>query len=540
MRRGLSTLLAATIVAAVALSVFVALFTTSQKRAATSTSNLWGLLEYTDLHEVTKLAVVTGGDTATLRNIGRSPVELEYLVLNTAHGVEMLKVEPGSSCRVLGVNEACSTLLNGSTLVATITKSGVIVFPERAEVEVGSSEATLIIPITFSFRNLGDLSKEFDVDPELVAKPYPGQSGKRGISGGTRLLLPRGREDEYYNDRISTVCTGSKDNRVPFGVLVVGYDPSWVAEKAANLGTQPRYSVLIAGPPFTGQEKLCTSKDTIPLTQQGFRVKIANFTGTIMIYDSSGRVVACSSSNPDVCRGYRSALGTWYYVSSGWTLYIDGSAGYIAYYQRSTQGQPLSYEPFLFLGDLDGNGLVDILLVTEDAYYGDSSKYDDSPDNRSTDLLDYSTEPLKLKLLRIGYVLGSPDGSIDGGKYSAVVLYLNLVFHDNSYPDENQLDDIDRNDWVLRILLVDEGGNELIVREYRYQEICNYHKTVVTDIGRDNYFTKLSQSIYIPIPGPGKYWVVIALQDPYYYQGTRNDADITVGVEIIGALPLSR
>ncbi len=548
MRRGISTLLTATIVAAVALSVFTTLFTISYRRTSTSVSSLWGLIDYTDLHEATKLAVIVRGDMATLKNIGRSPVELEYIVFNTSNGVEILRLDLNDRCRILKINEACEVSLGRGTLIAAITKSGVIVFPERIGIEVETSEAALIIPITFSFRNLGDIAKEFEIDPELIAKPYPNQRDKRGVNGSVSLILPEGREEgEYYDKEVSTISTkcqgGGKDDKIPFGVLIVGYDPSWVMEsRGVNPGAPPRYTILIAGPKSKGQEKLCIGKSDVPLTQRGFRVKIANFTGTIKIYDSEGRVVACSSSNPSECVGYRSAIGTWYYENSGWKLFMDGVASYIAYYQRapSGQGQEMSYEPFLFLGDLDGNGLVDILLVTEDAYYGDSSKYNDSDDKGINFLLDYSTEPLKLKLLRVGYVLGSSDGSIDGGRYSAVILYLNLLFHDNSYPDEQQLEDIDRTDWVLRILLVDEEGNEYIIREYRYQEICNYHKTVVTDVGRDNYFTKLSQSIYIPIPASGKYWVVIALQDPYYYQGTKNDADITIGIEIIGALPLLR
>ncbi|MCX8185485.1 MAG: hypothetical protein N3E43_07020, partial [Sulfolobales archaeon] len=75
---------------------------------------------------------------------------------------------------------------------------------------------------------------------------------------------------------------------------------------------------------------------------------------------------------------------------------------------------------------------------------------------------------------------------------------------------------------------------------YRYQEICNYHKTLIERPGEDNYFTKLSQSIYIPIPPRGRYRVVIAIQDPYSSLGNQNDADITIGIEIIGVLPLSR
>jgi hypothetical protein len=144
-----------------------------------------------------------------------------------------------------------------------------------------------------------------------------------------------------------------------------------------------------------------------------------------------------------------------------------------------------------------------------------------------------------LRLLQIGEALGNKDGSIDGSEYSGVLLFINILFHDNSYPDVNQLEDIDRTDWVLRVVLLDDKGNEYIVREYRYQEICNYHKTYVTDFGRDNYFVKLSQTVYVPIPGAGRYWIAVALQDPYQ-SGNKNDADFTVGVEFIGAIPFYR
>jgi hypothetical protein len=41
------------------------------------------------------------------------------------------------------------------------------------------------------------------------------------------------------------------------------------------------------------------------------------------------------------------------------------------------------------------------------------------------------------------------------------------------------------------------------------------------------------------MPGPGKYWIAIAFQDPYG-SGNTNDADVTAGIEIIAAVPFSR
>lgn len=542
MKRGISALLTVTILSAVALSVFTTAYMLSQRRATTSITGLDKLTDYVHHHEVTKLAMVVAGDIVSLKNLGSKPVELEYLVLLVDDTVVVRSLSDTDACRLMDVDEMCIASKSRGNVIAAITRSGVLVFPERVELQTSPGEATLVIPITFSFRNLDEMGEELDIDPELIAKPYPGGGGKRGIGGRTVLMLPRGREDEYLNELVSTDCPGVKEARVRFGVLVVGYDPSWVKENASGIRTTPRYSIMFAGPPMPG-EKICTSRETIPLTQQGFRVKVSNFTGTIRVFDSGGRLLACSSSTPGECGNTRSAIGVWYYgLNLGWRVYIHGRAGYLGYYQRSPagQGQEASYEPYIFLGDIDGNGLVDIVFITEDAYYGDRSALNEQRD----DLVDYSTEPLRLALLRVGYELGYPDGWIDGSRYAGIVLYMNLVFHDNSHPDETQLEDIDRTDWVLRILLVDQHGNELVIREYRYQEICNYHKTVVWDLLRDNYFAKISQSVYIPIPGPGKYRVVVAIQDPYNFErigsGWRNDAEVTVGIEIIGVVPLLR
>ncbi|MEM4040968.1 MAG: hypothetical protein QXM83_04015, partial [Ignisphaera sp.] len=284
-----------------------------------------------------------------------------------------------------------------------------------------------------------------------------------------------------------------------------------------------------------------------------------NYTGVIQI-KKGNTIIACSSTVPSGCSGIAlPAIGAWYYgttdKSINLRIYLNGFATYVARFMRMASDQSVtgesSYYPYLFIGDIDGNGLNEIIFITEDAYYGDSSRINDMYGN--DDLSDWTTVPLTLKLLQIGRALGSDDGSIDGSVYSGVVLYMNIFFHDNSHPDENQLEDIDRTDWVLRILLIDRDNNEYIVREYRYQEICNYHKTRVTDFGRDNYFVKISQSIYVPLPSTGRYWIAVAFQDSYSYErryyGTRpgqrnvyfiNDVDFTVGLEFIGVVPFYR
>ncbi|MGC8975740.1 MAG: hypothetical protein ACP5KB_06065, partial [Thermoprotei archaeon] len=210
--------------------------------------------------------------------------------------------------------------------------------------------------------------------------------------------------------------------------------------------------------------------------------------------------------------------------------------------------QATTYYPYLFIGDLDGNGVNEVVFVTEDAFYGEKKDYDDrnplDPELERTTLLDYSEVPLPLTI-NLSRVTGVSDGSIPGSRFSGLMLGINLIFHDNSYPDGDQLGDNDDTRTLLRISLVqkDEAGNivsRYVVREFDYQEICNYHKTIIKDFINDNYYVKISQNIYVPVPGTGKYWLLIEIMDPYYRTGTTNDVDFTIGFEIISIIPLSR
>jgi len=542
-RRGVSTLILGFLIASVLITAFFYLFIDLQRYTATYVISYRGVSKYVESYVDTNLALSTQGDRVRLINLGVKPVNVEYLVVEGEGGVEVRRVSED-----LAIGQTLSLSLKGS-LLSVITADGVMIYPTNVRVVTPSSEATFIVSVTFNVNSAQDLTREFGVPENMVVTPYTrDRRDLKGMKSGKLVLLPAGQEQNYewYDATVST-----DDKGVRFGVLVVGYDPSWVLENASGLKTPPRYVIMINGPGFTGQDKIRIGNRENPLSGNGFRIRIDNFTGVIKICKNgdcskSGNVIACSSSHSNLCPSNinREALGAWYYGSTdpdqNLRLYLYGTTGHAIQYMRistSQAGVPESnYNPYLFIGDVDGNGVIDILFITEDAYYGSSSRVDDLYND---DLSDWSTEPLKLKLLQVGRALGSGDGSIDGSQYSGVYLLMNVIFHDNSHPDEDQLEDNDRTDWVLRVLLVDAEGNEYIIREYRYQEICNYHKTRITDFINDNYFVKLSQSIYIPLPSTGRYWIAVAFQDPYG-SGSTNDADLTIGVEVIGVIPLSR
>lgn len=544
--RGISTLLVSFIISIAILSIFIYIFINMVASMYSGFLHFRNVVRYSQLHEVSQLVVDRTIDRVYIFNLGPSDIAIDQvIVIDQASRIEAKKVFELCNSSLIPVYTvaACDP---GYEYIAVVTLDGAVIYPRTPVKRIYQlrANATYIIPIIFSIKNPEDLRTEFDVDLRLIAKPYTNADIRfRGIKSEKLILLPPGQESEFYNARVSTGSSG-----LAFGVVVIGYDPSWIIEKTANQNsdTPPRFTVLIAGPGFTGTEKITINRREYTLSGNGFRILINNFSGVIQIKHRDS-VIACSSSIPNQCSGVPlPAIGPWYYGTTDSNLnlriYLNGTASYLARFMRMASGNSptgeTSYYPYLFIGDFDGNGINDVIFVTEDAYYGGSSSINDRYGN--DDLSDWSTTPLILRLPQVGKSLGSPDGSIDGKTFAGIALYINIFFHDNSHPDENQLEDIDKTDWLLRILLVDEDGNEYIVREYRYQEICNYHKTYITDFGKDNYFVKLSQSIYVPIPSSeGRYWVAIAFQDPYA-TGPRNDADITVGVEFIGAIPFLR
>lgn len=541
--RGVSTAIMSFIISTVVLVIFTFIFLNIASSMYTASAGYRSVVKYSHVQQMHQIVLNKTTDYIYLINVGSSDIIVDQIVIRTyVGGIEVRKpldICEANTIPALGQIK-CTSYYD---YVAVITVDGVVIYPQVPTIRAHAvrANATYMVPITFSLGEIAELQQGFNASIELIAKPYPRESAQVNYTGILSTNIPI-LQQEFRNISVLTNITG-----VSFGVVIVGYDPSWVLEKINKPSEDipPRFSIMILAPRFTTGERIRIGSSEYSLVGNGTRIFISNFTGIVQI-KRDNTTIACSSTTTGICHsGLLPAVGFWYYGSTDSTLnlrlYINGTAVYVAYYTRmpttySPSGRT-SYLPYLFIGDVDGNGLNDLVFITEDAYYGSSSVNNDL--YSSVNLNDWSTTPLILRLLQVGYSLGSIDGSIDGSRYAGVALYMNIFFHDNSHPDENQLGDNDRTDWVLRVLLIDEYGNEYVVREYRYQEICNYHKTRVVDFRRDNYFAKLSQSLYISFPTAGKYWIALAIQDPYG-QGPQNDADITIGVEFIGILPFYR
>jgi hypothetical protein len=558
LRRGISTLLLSTLIIAALLTSIAAVYMQSSLLRRSMASGAYSLMQYSELHDLTRLAVMQEeGFGLRVTNIGVLPVELQYFVVDDGYGVKIVDASSiPSDCGAVTLQQGqtCSYLGLVGKVTALITSAGVIVRPEyvgvRSEMVGGTYISLIPLESVYTPENL---SKLFNIPRELIDLPLTGGQGGRyaGMRGDKLFLITandlRGNVD---------VVTGSRSGNNPptvapigFGVMLIGYDPAWVRHRVGA----PQYTIMLTIPKNVPQDTylLVGGQKISDYGSRDLRVFIRGFRGLINVYNGS-QLLACSGGS---CP--RGVLGGWYYgYKSSSTdpnpvlkVELNGFASQVLVFKRVASGeggvQATTYYPYLFIGDLDGNGVNEVVFVTEDAFYGNSTQYDDrNPLDTKVSLLDYSEVPLPLTLNLSG-ITGSPDGSIPGSVFSGLMLNINFIFHDNSYPDgEDQLSDNDDTRTLLRISLIqkDDAGNitsRYVVREFDYQEICNYHKTIINDFINDNYYTKISQQIYVPIPGTGKYWLLIEIMDPYGI-GTTNDADFTIGFEIISIIPLSR
>jgi hypothetical protein len=520
---------------------------------------------YSALHELYSILLDKKRDKVYLYNAGASDILIDKLIAVSSSG-ETVVLNPLDACN-------SSTILSQHAIecspnyeyTAVVTVNGVAIYP-RSPLRMITIEYSTIhmIPLTFNYTTPADLVGDFVVDPRLVAYPTGGAYAI-GMRGESVLRVSR----EYNNVWLET------RGDCPFGLAIIGYDPSWLEEVKTNPSAPPRFRLVIGSLKYNNDEcrhyRVGGSRD--PVIQVGSRMYVWNFIGTVAIYSNVYRsYIACVSSYPRGCAGFGpsalSALGVWYYGKpddgTQLRIYLHGWASRVVIFGRSERHVETSYYPYLYIGDVDGNGVPELIYTTEDIHYGSNGHYfkDYTGTNeyhfywyrvwgpiripRWDDPWDYSTAPLVLRFNKIGRTLGNPDGSIDGSKYAGLLLYMNLLFHDNSYPDARQTGDIDKNEWILRIMIIDEYNREYTIREYRYQDLSQYHQTRVRDFVRENYFVKLTHSIYIPLPSQGRYWVALAIRDPYRYerrgflQPYINDAEITIGIELVGVIPLYR
>jgi hypothetical protein len=430
---------------------------------------------------------------------------------------------------------------------AIVTSDGVVIKPDKREVIVESAYLVKMSHLPINVSTTDDLSDYFGVPGDQISIPLRGQNISNSVVGNITYVV---EENEIYRN------ANIRGGNAVFGALLVGQSPR----------DPSKYNLLVVMPNNNspGNRTNITINNnpllfnTTNYIAEVIRLRIDGFSGTISVVNASspGTIIASNTGSP------RDVVGPWYYGAlSGLALNISGTAEGVVVIRGVNSSIATSiglnrtynnYYPYLFVGDIDRNGLIDVVLLTEDASYGNATNTDDrNPANQAKVLVDYSNTPLRL-YLNLSSLTGDPSGYIDGAEYQGIVLYTNMLFHDNVYPDNQTLPipgkqgpyDITEPRDVVRILLIDESGNAYIARTVSISELYLYHRTVISNYTTDSYAWKTQITSYILLPPTGKYRVAIELQDPYLLDVTtneiRNDADITIGLDLFTILPVKR
>jgi hypothetical protein len=236
-----------------------------------------------------------------------------------------------------------------------------------------------------------------------------------------------------------------------------------------------------------------------------YRIKIEGFRGNASFIDAHG--VWDLNQYPDI------------YVYG--RLVLSGVADRVAVYVNGTGEAVVGLDPFVFVGDLDYNGNTETVLVTEDYTYGNSTVINDR--RGGVPVVDESSKTMRLVFWNI---------PIDSNQYSMGVVTLRFFYWDNS--QDPLLDNYNRV--VLRIGLYDNETASLVYSvSVSYYELVRYRSVEIVSM------SWIVKDFLVFIPDTGKtYYVAVEIQDPFYMEGTINDADLIIGIEYVGLMLAAR
>lgn len=367
-----------------------------------------------------------------------------------------------------------------------------------------------LIPIAVITRN----GRIFSLEPQFYALAIERSYGvpMRTVFGG--LTFTTSSDLIRYLDDKSLMFSGAINASTP--LVLIFNSTKRDASISANLnallmfiGLNPannRYNLLIIGEGVSGTNTVTVDGMTINLGSYPYRyrVKIENFTGSI----SRGTGIhPCYINNNAPC-----------------SITLSGRADRVAIYasNRTVTGTT-GLDPYIFIGDLNNNGNTEVIFVTQDRSVGDRNVVNDAPQSGSARYIDYSVKPIRVVFS------GTPINSLS---YSSAVLSMRMFFWDNSKDDISDND----NRVVLRVGLYDPQNRSFIYSvELSYYELNRYRGVQPFSV---SYISK-DFTVYIPKTGR-VYYVAVEFLDPYWVDGTRNDADLIIGIEYIGIALASR
>lgn len=449
----------------------------------------------TSFSEIKYVLLVLENKTTLIYYVPRLPNFIKVIPNNSWGEGSLIRIKPGDTI-YLNITKPMNV---GSIIFITSKGNSFTLSPELfpQSIEITKAESVIARPVIINL-TYGNLKSRFNVSDDYQKVPTRDDPGKgiKGVYGS--LVLER----EYVNITLST------QNDLKFGTLAIGYDAQWLLSGSKG---QPEYTILFAWDPTYGDGGSLIVQDSILLSfnkylcPYGYRVKIEGFSGEIRILNSA--------KEPPLILLYGSS-------KYNYKLRLYGTAKDFKVYCRNPSIQESSYEPYLLIGDFDGNKLPELLLITEDIFYGDLSSRNDG------DLEDYSTEPLSLTVL---------DIPINNENYALAVFSIRFYYHDNAYDDIEECD----NRLIFRVGLYDPELHTMITsRDYTFTELARYRRVYPP------FWSYIVHSavLYVPDPsvvGNKTYYIVIELRDPYGEYRT-NDADIFIAIEYLGVILYGR
>jgi hypothetical protein len=279
------------------------------------------------------------------------------------------------------------------------------------------------------------------------------------------------------------------------------------------VGTNPlnnKTNILIVGRGVSG-DSLKIGESTINIAQRGYlryRIKLENCSTKPII---NGKVVDMGINMTFASR------------DPPLRLTFSDACDRIAIYTNTTKPSSgvVGLDPYIFVGDINGNGNSEFILVTQDFDYGDSSVVNDRLyiGGRTYNYVESTIQPVRLVFTNV---------PIDSSKYSVAILTARIFFWDNDNYAGNAPDS--SNSVVIRVGLYDNDTKSFAYSVYlSYYELSRYRNVYPFSV---SYITK-DFVLYIPNTGK-RYYIALEIYDPYYMDRTMDDLDIIVGVEYIG------
>lgn len=497
LRRGVGGVVGASLAIVIMISIALYAYANVSRPPTTSPDPLIKVLD-----EYLNQRVVIGPTSSGyyLLNTGNSPVEVGYLVLHDVARGAMLLVKANAR--------------QGCSMTQTVIPPGGL-----SMVECGSG-LTLVAALSSEGRL-------YVRDPRLTA-PYliPRALPQRALL--TREIVS---SVERYVESIGTVRINSSIALV--GLSIVG-NPRDGVRLDANASlvmalksstTADKWNILVVGYGAYGSRSNSVlsvgNGPSVNLSRVGafrFRVKIENLS---IAGDSEINVGGNRVTSPQIfpCM-----------IDSGRQCWVRvrGRADRVTVYVNGTSpSTSVDLHPFFITGDLDDNGYPEFFFVTQDLGVGNSTRTNDMVRivvGKTT--MDVVASDSNTRPVRVVFV----NAPINNTRFATAIVSMRLIFWDSS------TDDITDNDnrIVLRVGVYDPTRSSYVYSvSLSYYELCRYRTVRPMTI---SYIVK-DFILYVPSPleiGNEILYVAVDIEDPYNRQGTRNDAEIIVGIEYVG------